>query len=122
MGQVDRARDTSLDRDVAIKVPPKDFAQDAERLRRFQCEAKSLASLNHPITAQIHSVDHIDGTHFLSLELVPGESLDERLARGRLPFEDALKVCRDVADGLEAAHEAGVIHRDLKPANWVPSK
>jgi eukaryotic-like serine/threonine-protein kinase len=117
MGQVYRARDTRLERDVAIKVLPKDFAKDEERLHRFQREAKALASLNHPNIAQIHSVDHIDGTHFLALELVPGESLDERLARGRLPFEEALKVCRDVADGLEAAHEAGVVHRDLKPAN-----
>jgi serine/threonine protein kinase len=117
MGEVYRARDTKLGREVAIKVLPEHFADDAERLKRFEREAKSLASLNHPNVAQIHSVDQVDDTCFLVLELVPGESLEERLKRGPLPLDEALDVCRQIAAGLEAAHDAGVIHRDLKPAN-----
>jgi len=117
MGEVWRARDTRLGREVAIKVLPEHFAEDAERLARFEREARSLAALNHPNVAQIHGVDQVDETFFLVLELVPGESLEERLARGRLPLDEALDVCRQIAEGLEAAHEAGVIHRDLKPAN-----
>ncbi len=117
MGEVYRARDTRLDREVAIKVLPEHFAEDEERLRRFEREAKSLASLNHPNVAQIFGVDQVDDTCFLVLELVPGEPLDERLARGRMPLDDALAICGQIASGLEAAHAAGVIHRDLKPAN-----
>ncbi len=117
MGQVYRARDSTLEREVAIKVLPRDLAANPERLGRFQREAKSLAALNNSNIAQIYAVDHIDDTHFLSLELVPGESLEDRLARGPLPLEDALRIGRDIAEGLEAAHEAGVVHRDLKPAN-----
>jgi serine/threonine protein kinase len=117
MGEVWRAKDTRLGREVAIKVLPEQFTADAERLRRFEREAKTLASLNHPHIAQIFGVDQVGDTCFLVLELVEGESLDERLKRGALPVEEALDVCRQIAEGLEAAHEAGVIHRDLKPAN-----
>ncbi|MFN0244111.1 MAG: protein kinase domain-containing protein [Planctomycetota bacterium] len=117
MGEVYRARDTKLGREVAIKVLPEHFADEPERLKRFEREAKTLASLNHPNVAQIFGVDQVDDTCFLVLELVPGESLDERLKRGPLPLDEALDVCKQIAEGLEAAHEAGVIHRDLKPAN-----
>jgi len=117
MGEVYRAKDSKLGREVAIKVLPEHFAADEERLKRFEREAKTLASLNHPNVAQIHGVDQVGDTCFLVLELVPGESLEERLKRGPMPLEDALEVCRQIAEGLEAAHEAGVIHRDLKPAN-----
>jgi Tol biopolymer transport system component len=117
MGEVWRARDDKLGREVAIKVLPEQFTSDAERLRRFEREAKTLASLNHPNVAQIFGVDQVGETCFLVLELVEGESLDERLKRGPLPLDEALDVCRQIAEGLEAAHEAGVIHRDLKPAN-----
>jgi len=117
MGEVYRARDSKLGREVAIKVLPEHFADDEERLKRFEREAKTLASLNHPNVAQIHGVDQVGDTCFLVLELVPGESLEERLRRGPLPLDEALDVCRQIAEGLEAAHEAGVIHRDLKPAN-----
>jgi len=117
MGEVYRAKDTRLGREVAIKVLPEHFAADEERLRRFEREAKTLASLNHPNVGQIFGVDQVGDTCFLVLELVPGESLEERLKRGALPLSDALDVCKQVAEGLEAAHEAGVIHRDLKPAN-----
>jgi Tol biopolymer transport system component len=102
---------------VAIKVLPEHLAEDEQRLRRFEREAKSLASLNHPNVAQIFGVDHVDGTWFLVLELVPGETLADRIERGALPIDEAVDVCRQIAEGLEAAHEAGVIHRDLKPAN-----
>jgi eukaryotic-like serine/threonine-protein kinase len=117
MGEVYRARDTKLEREVAIKILPAHFAADAERLKRFGREATTLASLNHPNVAQIFGVDEVDGLCFLVLELVPGESLEDRLKRGPLPIAEAIDVCRQIAEGLEAAHEAGVIHRDLKPAN-----
>ncbi len=117
MGEVYRAKDTRLGREVAIKVLPEHFADDEERLKRFEREATTLASLNHPNVAQIFGVDQVGDTCFLVLELVPGEALEERLKRGPLPLEEALDVCKQIAAGLEAAHEAGVIHRDLKPAN-----
>jgi serine/threonine protein kinase len=117
MGEVYRAKDTRLEREVAIKVLPEHFAEDEERLRRFEREAKSLASLNHTNVAQIFGVDQVGETCFLVLELVPGENLEDRLARGPLSVEEAIDTCRQIAEGLEAAHEAGVIHRDLKPAN-----
>jgi serine/threonine protein kinase len=117
MGEVYRARDTKLGREVAIKMLPEHFADDEERLKRFEREAKTLASLNHPNVAQINGVDQVGDTCFLVLELVPGESLEERLKRGPLPLDEALDVAKQIAEGLEAAHEAGVIHRDLKPAN-----
>jgi hypothetical protein len=117
MGEVYRARDTRLERQVAIKVLPEELAHDDERLRRFEREAKTLASLNHPNVAGIHGLDQVDDVCFLALELVPGQDLSERLKRGALPVDEALDVCRQIAEGLEAAHEAGVVHRDLKPAN-----
>ncbi len=108
MGEVYRARDTQLDREVAIKVLPAEFTQDPERLARFQREAKLLASLNHPNIAAIHSFEHADDIHFLVLELVEGETLAERVAKGPVPVEEALEVCRQIAEGVEAAHEKGV--------------
>ena len=117
MGEVYRARDTQLERKVAIKVLPAEFTQDPERLARFQREAKLLASLNHPNIAAIHGLEESDGIRFLVLELVEGETLAERVAKDPLPVEEALEVCRQIAEGLEAAHEKGVVHRDLKPAN-----
>ncbi|GJM23324.1 MAG: hypothetical protein DHS20C15_32390 [Planctomycetota bacterium] len=117
MGEVWRATDTRLDREVAIKILPPAFVADEERLRRFEREAKALATLNHPNVAQIFDIDQVDDLCFLVLELVPGESLAERLQRGPLPLDEALDVTRQIAEGLEAAHDAHVIHRDLKPAN-----
>ena len=117
MGVVYRAQDTNLSRDVAIKVLPEQFTKDPQRLARFEREAKLLASLNHPNIAAIHSFEHSDDIHFLVLELVEGETLAERVAKGPVPVEEALEVCLQIAEGVEAAHEKGVIHRDLKPAN-----
>ena len=117
MGEVYRAEDTNLSREVAIKVLPEQFTKDPQRLARFEREAKLLASLNHPNIAAIYGLEEADGVRFLALELVPGENLQERVAKGPLPVEEALEVCRQIAEGVEAAHEKGVIHRDLKPAN-----
>jgi len=117
MGEVYRARDTRLGREVAIKVLPEELAGDEERLQRFEREARTLASLNHPNVAGIHGVDRERDLHFLALELVPGEDLATRLGRGPLAVDEALDVARQIADGLAAAHDAGVVHRDLKPAN-----
>ena len=117
MGEVYLAKDTRLDREVAIKVLPEHFADDEDRLRRFEREAKTLASLNHTHIAGIFGIDQVEDTCFLAMELVAGEDLEERLKRGPLAVDEALDVCRQIAEGLEVAHEAGVIHRDLKPAN-----
>jgi len=118
MGEVYQAHDTKLGRDVAIKVLPEAFAHDPQRLSRFQREAKLLASLNHPNIATIHGLEESNGTHYLVMELVPGETLRERVAReGAVPVEEALGIARQIAEGLEAAHEKSIIHRDLKPAN-----
>jgi serine/threonine-protein kinase len=117
MGTVYRARDTKLNRDVAIKLLPNEFAADGERLARFTREAHVLASLNHPRIATIYGLDEANGTPFLVLEFVDGETLDRRLARGRVPFDEALAVAKQIAEALEAAHEKGIVHRDLKPAN-----
>jgi len=122
MGEVYRATDTRLDRDVAIKVLPSGFGEDAERLARFEREAKLLASLNHPNVAHVYGFESAtleDGSsaHFLAMELVEGEDLAERLKRGALPVEDALAIARQIAEGLEEAHAHGIVHRDLKPAN-----
>ncbi len=105
MGVVWSADDTVLGRQVAIKVLPDDFAQDAERLARFKQEARLLAALNHPNIAGIHGLEESDGVRYLVLELVPGLTLAERIARGALPVEEALTVCRQIAEALEAAHE-----------------
>jgi len=117
MGVVYRARDTKLGRDVAIKVLPADVSQDAERLSRFEREARLLASLNHPNVATLHGFEEDSGRRFLVMELVEGETLAERIARHPLPLEEALPLFRQMAEGLEAAHEKGIIHRDLKPSN-----
>jgi serine/threonine protein kinase/Tol biopolymer transport system component len=117
MGEVWRARDTKLGREVAIKTLPAEFAQDADRLSRFEREAKLLASLNHPNIAAIHGFEEDDGTHFLVMELVEGDTLADRVGRGAIPVEESLKLALQIAEALEAAHEKGVIHRDLKPAN-----
>src|SRR5580700_7591764 len=118
MGEVYQAHDTKLGRDVAIKVLPEAFARDPDRLSRFQREAKMLAALNHPAIATIYGLEQSNGMSYLVMELVSGETLQERLAReGRLPIDEALVVCRQIAEALEAAHEKGIIHRDLKPAN-----
>ena len=117
MGEVYRARDTKLDRDVALKVLPDLFANDPERVARFQREAKVLASLNHPNIASIYGLEEADGVRALVLELVEGPTLADRIAQGPIPVDDALPIARQMAEALEAAHEAGVIHRDLKPAN-----
>jgi Tol biopolymer transport system component len=118
MGEVYRARDSALGRDVAIKVLPAILTSDRERLARFEREARVLAALNHPNVATIHGIEPIDGGHALILEVVDGETLDERLvARGPLPSAEALGIARQIADALEAAHEQGIVHRDLKPSN-----
>ena len=117
MGVLYRAEDTNLSREVAIKVLPEQFTQDPQRLARFEREAKLLASLNHPNIAAIYGLEEADSVRFLALELVPGDTLAERVAKGPVPVEEALEVCRQIAEGVEAAHEKGVIHRDLKPAN-----
>ena len=122
MGEVYRATDTKLGRDVAIKVLPAELAQDAERLARFEREAKLLASLNHPNIAHVYGFEKAtlpDGSaaHFLAMELVEGEDLAERLKRGRISLGDALPIAKQIAEALEAAHEKGIVHRDLKPAN-----
>jgi serine/threonine protein kinase len=117
MGEVYKAKDQKLGRDVAIKVLPEEFAKDADRVARFQREAKLLASLNHPNIAAIYGLEESGGTSFLVLELVEGETLADRLKHGAIPVEEALKLALQIAEALEAAHEKGVIHRDLKPAN-----
>jgi eukaryotic-like serine/threonine-protein kinase len=117
MGEVFRAKDQKLGRDVAIKVLPEEFAKDADRVARFQREAKLLASLNHPNIAAIHGLEESGGTNFLVLELVEGETLAGQIKRGPIPVEESLKLALQIAEALEAAHEKGVIHRDLKPAN-----
>lgn len=117
MGIVYRARDTKLGRDVALKVLPKDFVQDPGRVARFEREARVLAALSHPGIATVHEIDHVDGVHFLVMQLVGGDTLAERIARRPLPVEEALPVFRQIAEALEAAHDKGIVHRDLKPAN-----
>ena len=117
MGEVYRARDTKLGREVAIKVLPEELSQDRERLTRFEREAKLLAALNHPAVAHLYGFEEADGTTFLIMELVEGETLAERIARGPIPIDEAISLFIQIAEGLEAAHEKGIIHRDLKPAN-----
>jgi serine/threonine protein kinase/Tol biopolymer transport system component len=117
MGEVYQARDTKLDRDVAIKVLPHELASDSERLARFEREARLLASLNHPNIASIHGFEESDGVNALVLELVEGPTLAERIAKGPIPVDEAVEIAKQIAEALDAGHEAGVIHRDLKPAN-----
>ena len=117
MGEVYRARDTRLGRDVALKILPDEFAIDPDRLSRFEREAKTLAALNHPNVAAIYGFEESEGHRALILELVPGVDLSARLAEGPIPLGEALPLARQIAEALEAAHEVGIVHRDLKPAN-----
>ena len=117
MGQVYQATDTKLNRQVALTILPEAFATDPERLARFRREAQVLASLNHPGIAAIYGIEEADDTRALVLELVEGPTLADRIARGPIPVDEALPMAKQIAEALEAAHEAGVIHRDLKPAN-----
>src|SRR5690349_4805786 len=117
MGEVYRARDTRLDRDVAIKVLPESFALDPDRLARFTREAKTLASLNHPNIAAIYGIEEQGGVRALVMELVEGEDLSAHIARGAMPLAEVLPIAKQIAEALEAAHELGIVHRDLKPAN-----
>jgi serine/threonine-protein kinase len=117
MGEVYRARDTKLDRDVALKVLPQAFTDDPDRLARFEREAKVLASLNHPNIGHIYGLEEAEGTRALVLELIEGPTLADRISQGPIPIDEALPIAKQIAEALEAAHEAGVIHRDLKPAN-----
>src|SRR5262245_55257945 len=117
MGTVYRATDSTLGRDVAIKVLPPEVAKDPDRLARFKREAHVLASLNHPQIAAIYGLEEAEGKPFLALELVEGEDLKQRLARGALPLDEAMEIAMQIAEALEEAHNKGIVHRDLKPAN-----
>ncbi len=117
MGEVYRARDNKLGREVAIKVLPEEFTQHPQKLARFEREARLLATLNHPGIATLYGVEEFETKPFLVMELVEGETLAERIARGPLPVDEALTLSQQIAEAVEAAHEKGVIHRDLKPAN-----
>ena len=117
MGEVYRARDTTLGRDVAMKILPQHFTADPERLARFEREARVLAALNHPNIGAIYGLESAGDVRALVLELVEGETLADRIERGPLPARDALTIARQIADALDAAHEKGIVHRDLKPAN-----
>ena len=117
MGEVYRARDTTLGRDVALKVLPASFSNDATRVARFEQEAKTLASLNQSNIAQIYGIERSEGSTGIVMELVDGETLVDRLAQGPIPTSEALRIANQIADALEAAHERAIVHRDLKPAN-----
>ena len=117
MGEVYRATDTKLGRDVALKVLPADVGRDPDRLARFQREAKALAALDHPNIVTIYSVEEADGVHFLTMQLVEGQSLDRVIPEGGLPVERIVEIASAIAEALAAAHEKGIVHRDLKPAN-----
>src|SRR5215813_3312065 len=117
MGEVYRARDTKLKREVAIKILPDEFSRDADRTTRFQREAEVLATVNHPNIAAIYDLAEASETRFLVLELVEGETLSERIQRGRIPVEESIHIVHGICEALEAAHERGIIHRDLKPGN-----
>jgi len=119
MGAVYRAKDATLGRDVALKVLPPDMAQDAERLDRFRREARAVAALNHPHIVTIYSVEHADGTHFLTMELVEGRTLEALMAEGALAIDGVPAIGRQIADAVAVAHERGIVHRDLKPANVI---
>ena len=117
MGEVWQARDTKLDRDVALKVLPEAFTSDPDRLARFEREAKVLASLNHPNIGSIYGLEEAEGVKALVLELAEGPTLADRIKQGPIPLDEALPIAKQIAEALEAGHEAGVIRRDLKPAN-----
>jgi eukaryotic-like serine/threonine-protein kinase len=122
MGEVYRARDTRLDRTVAIKVLPHHLSSNPDLKQRFEREARSISSLNHPRICTLHDVGHQDGVDFLVMEYVEGESLADRLQRGPLPLKEAFRVGMEVCEALEAAQRAGIIHRDLKPGNIMLTK
>src|SRR5215471_16173436 len=115
MGEVYRARDLKLKREVAIKVLPEEFSADTDRISRFRREAELLASLNHPNIAGIYDLQESSGSSYLVLELVEGETLAERMQAGAIPIDEALNIATNISEALEAAHERGIIHRDLKP-------
>jgi serine/threonine protein kinase len=118
MGEVYRARDTKLKREVAIKTLPEEFSRDPERLARFQREAEALAALNHPNIAHVYGLEESANTRCIVMELVEGETLQQRLTSGgAIPVEEALQIAKQIAEALEAAHERGIVHRDLKPGN-----
>ena len=117
MGEVYRARDTRLDRDVAIKVLPDEFSRDKDRLARFEREAKLLAQLNHPNIATLHGLEQARGQQFIVMELIEGQTLAERIASGPIPVDEAILLFQQIATGLAVAHAKGIVHRDLKPAN-----
>src|SRR5262249_50254465 len=116
MGEVYRARDARLQRDIALKILPDAFAADPERLARFEREAQVLASLNHQHIAAIHGLEQSNGVRALVLELVEGETVADRIARGPMPIDEALSVATQIGEALQSAHEQGIVHRDLKPA------
>jgi len=122
MGEVYRARDMKLGRDVAMKILPTEFSDDSERLARFEREARLLASLQHQNIAAIYGLEEVDGRPILVMELAEGEDLSDRLAHGRLPDDEIEQITRQLAKGLEYAHDAGIVHRDLKPANIKVSR
>src|SRR5262245_45325390 len=117
MGEVYRARDLKLKREVAIKILPEEFSRDPDRVSRFQREAELLASLNHPNIAQIYGLEESKDTRGIVMELVEGDTLEVRLKCGPIPIDEALPIAKQIAEALEAAHEKGIVHRDLKPAN-----
>ena len=117
MGEVYLARDLKLKREVAIKILPDEFSRDPDRVIRFQREAEVLASVNHPNIGAIYDLEEVNGWRFLVLELIEGETIAERIARGPIPIDEALAIAKQIVDALEAAHERGIVHRDLKPAN-----
>jgi serine/threonine protein kinase len=117
MGEVYRARDTNLERDVALKVLPQNLSGDNERLLRLQREARMLAALNHPNIAHVYGLETADGVTAFAMELVEGPTREDRMAAGPIPIEEAVRIARQIADALETAHEQGIVHRDLKPAN-----
>src|ERR1700746_2478447 len=122
MGDVYRAKDTRLDRSVAIKILPAQFSADPVRKQRFEREAKTISSLNHPHICTLHDIGHQDGTDYLVMECVEGETLAKRLEKGPLALEEGLKYGAQIADALDKAHRSGVVHRDLKPGNIMLTK
>jgi serine/threonine protein kinase len=122
MGEVYKARDTRLNRTVAIKVLPSHFSDNAEMKARFDREAQTIAGLNHPHICVLHDVGHQDGTDYLVMEYLEGRTLAQRLEKGALPPDEALKVAIEIADALDKAHRQGVVHRDLKPSNVMLTK